>query len=107
MNQAMKRSKGGTSGLTADTDKGSLLRAYPRKDMFDVLVGNVIKRRRQALMISQEQLALKSKIHRTYVSQLERGLKSPTTATLYALARALGTQPSSILLEAEGDLAKE
>jgi transcriptional regulator with XRE-family HTH domain len=28
-------------------------------------------------------------LHRTYISQIERGLKSPTLATIYAIAAAL------------------
>ena len=41
------------------------------------------------LGVSQEELADRCGLHRTYVSQLERGLKSPSLNTLYALASAL------------------
>jgi transcriptional regulator with XRE-family HTH domain len=47
--------------------------------------------------MSQEELADRATIHRTYVSQLERGLKSPTLAIMFKLAKALGTSPSKIL----------
>jgi len=36
-------------------------------------------------------------IHRTYVSQIERGLKSPTLVMLFRLARALNTTSSKIV----------
>jgi transcriptional regulator with XRE-family HTH domain len=48
-----------------------------------------LRAKRDMLGISQEELADRSGIHRTYVSQLERGLKSPSLSTLYALALAL------------------
>jgi transcriptional regulator with XRE-family HTH domain len=48
-----------------------------------------LKAKRNVLGVSQEELAHRSDLHRTYVSQLERGLKSPSLSTLYALASAL------------------
>jgi transcriptional regulator with XRE-family HTH domain len=48
-----------------------------------------LKAKRNVLGVSQEELADRSDLHRTYVSQLERGLKSPSLSTLYALASAL------------------
>jgi ribosome-binding protein aMBF1 (putative translation factor) len=35
-----------------------------------------VPRRRQAMGISQEELASRCKLHRTYISEIERGLKS-------------------------------
>lgn len=37
-----------------------------------------LKHYREAVNLSQEELAAKADLDRTYVSQLERGLKSPT-----------------------------
>jgi transcriptional regulator with XRE-family HTH domain len=48
-----------------------------------------LKAKRAVLGVSQEELADRCGLHRTYVSQLERGLKSPSLNTLYALASAL------------------
>jgi transcriptional regulator with XRE-family HTH domain len=48
-----------------------------------------LKAKRAVLSVSQEELADRCGLHRTYVSQLERGLKSPSLNTLYALASAL------------------
>jgi transcriptional regulator with XRE-family HTH domain len=48
-----------------------------------------LRERRQSAGLSQEQLAEKAGLHRTYVSQLERGLKSPTLDVLADLAAAL------------------
>ena len=43
--------------------------------------------------ISQEELAERAGLHRTYISQLERGLKSPSLDVIVALARGLRVKP--------------
>lgn len=47
--------------------------------------------------LSQEKLAEKAGVHRTYISQLERGIKSPTIPILFKLAQGLNTKPSDII----------
>jgi transcriptional regulator with XRE-family HTH domain len=44
---------------------------------------------RQHASLSQEALAEKAGLHRTYISQLERGIKSPTLDVIAALSMAL------------------
>jgi len=51
--------------------------------------GRRLQDRRTKRGFSQEELAHRSGLHRTYISQLERGLKSPTVASIYAIASAL------------------
>lgn len=51
--------------------------------------------------ISQEELANRAGIHRTYVSQIERGLKSPTLQVLIQIATALNTSASAIIRDVE------
>ena len=62
-------------------------------------LGRKISDLRKSAGISQEELADRASIHRTYVSQLERGLKSPTITidVLVKLAKALDTTPSKIM----------
>ena len=64
-------------------------------------LGAVVAETRRGLRLSQEALAFEAGIHRTFVSQVERGLKSPTVDTLGKLAAALATNPSALLAEAE------
>lgn len=47
---------------------------------------------------SQEEMADRAGLHRTYVSGLERGVRNPTLTVLARLAKALGV-PASALLE--------
>ena len=64
-------------------------------------IGAVLKRLREEQGISQEQLGFRAELHRTYVSQLERGLKSPSLRTLDRLAEVLGIRTSEIVALAE------
>ena len=64
-------------------------------------VGRVIAELRTEADLTQEALAFECELHPTYISQIERGLKSPTIGTLFLLAEALGKSPSSILARVE------
>ena len=63
----------------------------------NVRLGRVIRTLRQERGLSQELFADIAGVHRTYVSQLERGIKSPTMAVFNKIAGALGIQPSDLL----------
>ena len=67
-------------------------------------IGKAISKLRLDLGLSQEELADRAGIHRTYVSQLERGIKSPTLVVLMKVAKALGTRPSRLLRSVEDEL---
>lgn len=70
-----------------------------RKDL-KAAVGNVLRARREMLAISQEELAERAEVDRSYISILERGLKSPTLETLERICAALETQTERVLAEA-------
>jgi transcriptional regulator with XRE-family HTH domain len=63
--------------------------------------GAVIARIRLDAGFSQEELADVCGVHRTYISQIERGLKSPTLKVIFRLGSSLKTPPSEILCEVE------
>ena len=67
----------------------------------DRAFGRALAKRRKKRDLSQEELAFECGVHRTYVSQLERGLKSPTLRTLFMLADALSVKPSEIIRDIE------
>ena len=68
---------------------------------FEAVLGRVIAERRRSSGLTQEALAFRCKLHPTYVSQLERGLKSPTVRVLRAISEAVGTTASELLRWAE------
>jgi len=52
-------------------------------------VGAELRACRERKQISQEQLGFDAGVHRTYVSLIERGVKSPTLGVVFGLCRAL------------------
>ena len=63
--------------------------------------GIELRRQRELKKLSQEELAEICGIHRTYVSQLERGLKSPTLRLLWQICDALVLNPTAIISDIE------
>jgi transcriptional regulator with XRE-family HTH domain len=61
------------------------------------LVGNNVRHWRLRLGVSQEELAFRADLHRTYVSGVERGIRNPTVLILGRLAKALGIEPDQLL----------
>ena len=57
--------------------------------------------------LSQEELGFEAGLHRTYISQLERGHKSPSLDTLWKLSNVLEISPSDILSMVQKRLADE
>ena len=53
------------------------------------LFGAAVRESRHLLGISQEELASRSALHRTYISDLERGERNPSLTTMLRLAEAL------------------
>jgi transcriptional regulator with XRE-family HTH domain len=68
-----------------------------KKSSIEELFGNVLKQLRNEKGISQEELGFESGYHRTYISMLERGKKSPSLKTIFQLAKALDVTPSDIM----------
>jgi transcriptional regulator with XRE-family HTH domain len=63
--------------------------------------GTELKKLREKAALSQEQLAAKAGVHRTYVSLLERNKKSPTLDVLFRLCRALSVPASKVIARVE------
>jgi transcriptional regulator with XRE-family HTH domain len=72
----------------------------------NTVFGQVISRLRTAAALSQEELAHRAGIHRTYVSQVERGLKSPTITIVLQLSKALDTTASKIMRLFENEMGE-
>ena len=51
--------------------------------------GKAIRRRRRELDLSQEELAEMAELHRTYISNIERGELNPSLETMEKLVNAL------------------
>ncbi len=51
--------------------------------------GNKVRDRRNGLKLSQEQLAERAGVHRTYIGMIERGEKNITLGNIEKIAKAL------------------
>ncbi|MBD2389067.1 helix-turn-helix transcriptional regulator [Aphanizomenon flos-aquae NRERC-008] len=60
-------------------------------------LGSNIKQLRTKLELSQEQLAEKADLHRTYVGAVERGERNISLDNILAIARALEISASELL----------
>ena len=63
----------------------------------DRIFGQYLAKLRVGKGLSQEELGFQAGVHRTYVSQIERGLKSPTLNTIVRIARALKVTPGKLV----------
>jgi transcriptional regulator with XRE-family HTH domain len=61
------------------------------------LLARNVKRFRLEKGWSQEELADRAELHRTYVSGVERGVRNPTITIVAALAKALAVAPADLL----------
>jgi len=64
-------------------------------------LGAAIRQQRSALSISQNELARKAGLHRTYISDLERGARNPSVLSLQKIAQALQVSIAKLFEDAE------
>jgi len=72
-----------------------------RTDNISAIFGQVLRAQRTSRGLSQEALALSANVDRTFVSQMERGIRQPSITTLIKLSGALGIQPSVLVQKVE------
>jgi transcriptional regulator with XRE-family HTH domain len=63
--------------------------------------GQVVRQLRTEQGLSQEDLASKSGLHRTYIGSIERGEKTVTINTAYKISNALQIKFSTLFIELE------
>lgn len=61
------------------------------------LMGLNVRKHRKRLSLSQEELAFRAGMKRSYVSELESGGRNPTVRALGRLAEALNVDPADLL----------
>ena len=68
---------------------------------FRLKFGQVVRKRRQSKGVSQEELADRCNLHRTYISEIERGLKTVSLLSLLRIAEALDIPAHTLVEEVE------
>jgi len=64
-------------------------------------LGKAIRNAREQAGLSQEAVAAKARIGRSYLSQLEHDAKSPTVKVLLRLCAAIGVKAADVLHDVE------
>ena len=57
-----------------------------------------VRELRKELWLSQEKLAFKAKFHRTYISDVERGVKNVSLENIWRLAEALWKKEKDLFI---------
>lgn len=66
-----------------------------------VALGRAVRELRERQGVSQEELANRSRLHRTYVGGIERGERNPSFTSLLRLAKVLDVETSELVAHAE------
>ena len=74
---------------------------------YQVEFGLALQRLRLERNLSQSDLAKLSKIDRTFISLLERGLRQPSLTTIFQVATALKIKPSALIAGVENRLRRQ
>ena len=70
-------------------------------------IGDRIGQARNAKKLSQEEVAERANLSPGYVGKVERGVKTPSLATIITLAEALDTSPLDLLIDLDHKLTNE
>lgn len=73
------------------TSKKNILKAF----------GKLVKERRLALALSQEELGALSELDRTYISGIERGLRNLSLTAIVSISASLNITSSELIKELE------
>lgn len=85
------------------------MKREPKKDRTDLFLrafGQVVQERRKDLHLSQEELADRAELHRTYIGDIERGVRNVALRNVYRLAQALDTSPGDLMSETDRKVEK-
>jgi len=66
------------------------------------VLGQAIRKHRERLELTQEELAEKAEVHRTYLADIERGTRNPSVESIRRVAYALRIPISDLFKTAEG-----
>ena len=63
------------------------------------LVGRNVRRYRLAAGLTQEEMAYRAGFDRTYLSDIERGIRNPTISLIQDISTVVGVHPAMLLVE--------
>ena len=69
----------------------------PKRDPVLTAFGQNVRKQREARRFTQEVLAERADLDRTYISDIERGTRNPGVKNVARLAKALGLSPARLM----------
>jgi transcriptional regulator with XRE-family HTH domain len=73
--------------------------AMPKHDPILRALGQSVAKHRRANDLTQEALAEKAALNRTYLSDIERGVRNPGIKNIVRIAKALGIKTAALMKE--------
>jgi len=64
-------------------------------------IGSVLQAAREKIGLTQQQLADRAELHRTYISMMERDERCPSIEVWFRICKALGVKPSTLMARLE------
>jgi hypothetical protein len=93
-------------GVPASVPAPAASRPVAREPLWRDLVGDVLRRERQAQERTLKDVADSARISMPYLSEVERGRKEASSEVLAAAAQALGLSLGDLLAQAQGELIR-
>ena len=73
---------------------------YSKNDQKTLIAfGSVVRTKREALGMSQEELAEEAHLHRTYMGGIEQGRRNLSLLNILKVAKALGVEPGELFAD--------
>lgn len=69
--------------------------------------GQVLRKKRIEIGLSQEKLALSCGLDRTYIGMLERAERQPSLTTIFVICKVLKVHPYQLIKEVEESIGYE
>lgn len=69
----------------------------PRNETSAAVIGRVLREARERAGVTQQDVALRARMDRAYLSEVENGKRSLSVDRLLRICRAIGVQPGTIL----------
>jgi len=73
------------------------LLTHKEREAIRVGFGKLLRAKRNSLGVSQEELAFRSGLHRTYVGSVERGERNLSLENIFVFAKALKCSPKDLM----------
>ncbi|WP_109004437.1 helix-turn-helix domain-containing protein [Streptomyces rishiriensis] len=93
-------------GVPVSSPDPAVSRPAAREPLWRDLIGDVLRRERQAQERTLKDVADSARISMPYLSEVERGRKEASSEVLAAAAQALGLSLGDLLSQAQGELVR-